>query len=436
MYKSCDIISAVRTETNNPDMPVVDIIRESTRTKRQFPGLSMCDHVSMICSGMKKQKDEHIDLKHLKSLFPHMDKTILRDTLSDHGSMDAAATYLISKGALDRTLHKIVRLSRNTETLRWFETYFANLFSFMPMDVIRTAVRENEDMIKVYCLLSSLPYSTLHGRRHALPLSYDDEKWSSCFDIARKIASIHQKSLRKKASINWALQCNDVVTCSVCYETCPRPITAFCHRDENHIICDSCLTKYISTELFDSGKATTKCVLCPDGKYAIAKLQDILPEKTMTVFTCLEAKAALLAAGITETMHTCKCGNSVILADDATIHKCVECGHATCVLCNEESHLPLRCDQVEHFTAARKKMEEAMTAALVRKCECGLIFLKESGCNKMTCKCGRKMCYLCKQPITGYDHFYDNSPCKLFEEADSIDKARVTEAERETRVEF
>ena len=35
-----------------------------------------------------------------------------------------------------------------------------------------------------------------------------------------------------------------------------------------------------------------------------------------------------------------------------------------------------------------------------------LQFFKEDGCNKMTCSCGAKMCYLCKQPVEDYSHFY------------------------------
>ena len=36
---------------------------------------------------------------------------------------------------------------------------------------------------------------------------------------------------------------------------------------------------------------------------------------------------------------------------------------------------------------------------------CKKKFIKESGCNKMSCECGALMCYLCRQPVKDYSHF-------------------------------
>ena len=89
-----------------------------------------------------------------------------------------------------------------------------------------------------------------------------------------------------------------------------------------------------------------------------------------------------------------------------------DCGRESCRLCKESNHVPLRCEEVKKKRKgeeeARKKIEEQLTEAMIRECwKCKVKYLKEEGCNKMTCpKCGSKMCYLCKEPVSDYTHFY------------------------------
>ena len=74
--------------------------------------------------------------------------------------------------------------------------------------------------------------------------------------------------------------------------------------------------------------------------------------------------------------------------------------------------MPLRCNEVEKQDQEeeRKKIEERLSEAMMRECwKCKVKYFKEEGCNKMTCPragCGAKMCYLCKQPVKDYTHFY------------------------------
>lgn len=91
------------------------------------------------------------------------------------------------------------------------------------------------------------------------------------------------------------------------------------------------------------------------------------------------------------------------------------CKYKSCRQCGEASHEPIPCHKVEkcHETAARLKVEEAMSEARIRTCpKCSRKFYKQDGCNKMTCSCGTYICYICRQVITGYQHFCQKPHCQ------------------------
>ena len=87
------------------------------------------------------------------------------------------------------------------------------------------------------------------------------------------------------------------------------------------------------------------------------------------------------------------------------------CGVSSCLVCSQTWHDPHICHESATLSL-RKTVEAARTAALKRTCpQCGLGFVKDSGCNKLTCICGYVMCYICRQGLGrragngGYEHF-------------------------------
>ena len=68
-------------------------------------------------------------------------------------------------------------------------------------------------------------------------------------------------------------------------------------------------------------------------------------------------------------------------------------------------------------TMGRLKVEEAISNARIRACprpSCKKKFVKEHGCNKMTCPCGALVCYICRKEIDkeiGYKHFCQTALC-------------------------
>ena len=75
------------------------------------------------------------------------------------------------------------------------------------------------------------------------------------------------------------------------------------------------------------------------------------------------------------------------------------CSRASCRLCRVAWRDPHKCNEREELSL-RTTVEAARSAAMKRVCpKCNLSFVKESGCNKMTCTCGYTMCYLCRQGL-------------------------------------
>jgi hypothetical protein len=91
--------------------------------------------------------------------------------------------------------------------------------------------------------------------------------------------------------------------------------------------------------------------------------------------------------------------------------------------------------QADKKLSAKHLVEEAMTDALVRKCnKCKKPFLKEEGCNKMKCSCGNEQCYVCSEDVTDYSHFGDEEfgQCPMYGDIQDQLRRDVAKAEEAT----
>ncbi len=137
----------------------------------------------------------------------------------------------------------------------------------------------------------------------------------------------------------------------------------------------------------------------------------------------MQAKAQIEQAGLGGNLAMCpKCGYQAEVPETQNIFECpVEgCHFVSCRKCGKKSHIPLRCEEVSEQTRrdqGRLKIEEALSEAKMRTCpKCKKKFIKSDGCNKMTCACGTKMCYICRQPLNHlkgnvYSHFCQVPHC-------------------------
>lgn len=338
------------------------------------------------------------------------------------------------------------------EVRKWQRRFLCNEFRFT------TALRVEEVLASSgYCLTDAWDAlerdesdgtSTIPTRKTRRPLMALDDGDA----FATVIAEVSQYTQRReereahRRAVEAAHAAGEVFDCMVCFDTFAGPDGVSCskrHEDgtvePEHAICVTCYRNHMRVKLHEEGVPARACV-DPDcrNKYLESALRR-LPLRDQHVFAKLEARLAAQAAlDESDTRHTCKCGVTVLVPRGNRVHDCTACGASTCVLCDEPNHVPLSCEEVEkaNETLARRRIEERMTEALVRKCACGKVFLKADGCNKMTCTCGRKQCYLCRQPVDSYSHFCGCSDsncgkCHLWAKPEALDKERVTRVGRE-----
>jgi hypothetical protein len=90
-----------------------------------------------------------------------------------------------------------------------------------------------------------------------------------------------------------------------------------------------------------------------------------------------------------------------------------DCARTSCLSCSK-SWTDIHVCNESSLVALRTQVEQAMSMAIKRVCpRCNTSFVKTQGCNKLTCPCGYKMCYVCRKDIggadgEGYRHFCDH----------------------------
>ncbi|XP_018027113.2 E3 ubiquitin-protein ligase RNF216 isoform X2 [Hyalella azteca] len=204
-------------------------------------------------------------------------------------------------------------------------------------------------------------------------------------------------------------------TCTICCEDeiLEEDMRACASLDSPHLFCKTCVGRYCEEQI---GQGSLKFACCDSSckeEFSLNVIKTVLKSSVFSNLLKRKQAEEIMAAGIADLECCPFCNFATIMPNkEDKIFHCLnpECLKDTCRLCKEPAHIPLRCEEIETKAqlSARTYLENQMTEAMVRECyKCGKRFIKEEGCNKMQCLCGAKMCYVCKKPITGYDHFDD-----------------------------
>ncbi|KAL1303752.1 hypothetical protein AAFC00_007094 [Neodothiora populina] len=244
-------------------------------------------------------------------------------------------------------------------------------------------------------------------------------------------------SVRAKAS-------GTVADCSACFDKLPLNRMICCSGEDPHYTCYECASNYVSAQVGDS-KAD---LACPSGcQSAFTEVQlRLLPDtKLVEKLLKMQQDKDLAVAGVDDVVECPFCDFKAVclpMEHDFEFRcRSSDCGITSCRRCQQHTHIPKTCEEAAQersedvILEQRHKIEEAMTLALVRKCNnCKKPFIKELGCNKMTCtSCGNKQRYVCSESVTDYNHFHKPGGCPLHDDVEERHAREIQKAEDAAR---
>ncbi|KAF8604337.1 hypothetical protein BDV93DRAFT_522453 [Ceratobasidium sp. AG-I] len=306
-----------------------------------------------------------------------------------------------------------------------------------------------EDGTKFAVKKTSARSETSRGKRKALVENEDflmEQRWL--------VQYLEDAEIRKAEEEELA-QCErdgTGVECGCCFGDFPFSWMVQC--PDAHLFCRDCARRS-AEECIGNRKTNLNCMDQSGCKlpFAESEVQRFLPQKSLELWHRIKQEHEIELAQI-EGLETCPfCSYAVVIDNEhERLFRCenVHCGIVSCRECKKEDHLPKSCKEMEEDKVldVRHAVEEAMTKALMRNCpKCGQNFVKESGCNKMTCpKCRSLSCYVCRKVIKGYEHF-DQTPqgaarkgqsskCPLWDSVDQRHADEVAKAAQTAQEEY
>jgi len=226
-------------------------------------------------------------------------------------------------------------------------------------------------------------------------------------------------------------------TCIVCFEKLDNSdkIIKCSNPEYNHQVCTECLRGHILSMLND-GIAGLECMFDKSEKcsgcYKEYDIQNsLLDADTFSKWTETSMNCEIIKlASICDNYMICPlcCAWGCIFDTPPGVGNrhafyipCGKCGEQWCTLCKRKSHGSRSCYEL-HFqenegqdiqTSVIDKMLQDITTRVLTHCctICGCTYIKEEGCNLMTCpKCNGMSCYICGMKLymkdnTKYWHF-------------------------------
>lgn len=224
---------------------------------------------------------------------------------------------------------------------------------------------------------------------------------------------------------------------------------AECDADMPHWFCFDCCRRQAES-LLGQSRYQLKCMStedCPEG-FCHSERQKFLEPRLSAALDRLEQDEALRMANL-DGLVSCPFCPFAAECSPMEVDKEFRCQNPACSIvscrqCHLKTHVPHSCEEAakERGLSARRVIEEAMSDAVIRRCnKCDAPFIKEGGCNKMSCTrsgCSNVQCYICSKSCD-YTHFNDTrrggkkGNCPLFDIVDSRHARDAWQAEQKAR---
>eukprot|EP00455_Lapot_gusevi_P003632 TRINITY_DN11476_c0_g1_i5.p1 TRINITY_DN11476_c0_g1~~TRINITY_DN11476_c0_g1_i5.p1 ORF type:complete len:506 (+),score=147.27 TRINITY_DN11476_c0_g1_i5:59-1519(+) len=293
-------------------------------------------------------------------------------------------------------------------------------FGFIPeeedkssMELIAMLAREEElrlkrmqsDERRTQALIAELERQEAMQRQQFQQTTQRDEQLAA--EMARKLKEEEEKQLAqalrdeeeaKRLGAAFGVAADDF-ECPICMDD-KKAGEGLC-LSCNHVLCVDCFSEGIKICLREK-----RLFKCPN-----AQCKQMATSRSVTAalgrdigfqYAGVEQKQMVMELEGLWHCLTPDCPNSILIAKDELRtgrYKCAACNKVYCVRCNVEWHDGSSCEQYQKWKKENdqgdKLFDQMVRNGDVRSCECGAKFVKEDGCECVTCRCGRKMCWIC-----------------------------------------
>lgn len=181
----------------------------------------------------------------------------------------------------------------------------------------------------------------------------------------------------KAEAENWqrAKDEGNLVDCGCCYSEFPLNKMVHCNGDVAHWFCCDCARR-LAEDAVGYQKYQLTCMSTDGCEATFSKDQRdlFLDENLVAALDKIEQETVLRMAAIEnlETCPFCSYAAEYPPVEENKEFRCenLECGMVSCRRCRQETHIPKTCEEHarESGHSARRLIEEAMSAALIRTC--------------------------------------------------------------------